>query len=588
MSLAQFPAFPPAPNLNRTSPPAGAPSQISSASPTGGHRACCENGRPILTDPHTGQTVCSCQYPPGLVSYPRAALPPGLESVYSASAYAAAVSQGYVALGAEGSAFYSPLGSSPYDLKESAEAWRQLAAAQPGFPYDPMSMYPYGPGKNATRENTNTLKAWLYEHRKNPYPTKGEKIMLAIITKMTLTQVSTWFANARRRLKKENKMTWSPRNRSEDGSDDVDNNDDDDDCGDSRRRDVISPAHELDITSSKPSSPLLSPDSDHPMENNNRPYKERIIRVDDDDISEDEDDDDDASRDSFHHRRLMAEAMAERERHLASRDRSPLRVTSSVDSREELSEARCKTIDKNSERRSHGDSRSLDCGEPFSKTPNSGQSSGEASSLSPNRNSASATPPVTRPKIWSISDFINTTSSSSSTTSATSLSSSPISSSSIISSTLQTSLSSTGKSAFLNSSIPSTSPQRPHPSQGFLFLPPAAAAHWPAAAARFAGLGGHFPLALTHTPLSYPYNLTTSSAARAGLEAHVHAAQMAARAAAEGVASRDGTSSGEKLSLHPHFPRLPASSIFSPARDIDGVRQQVMAPSRLVVDSSLR
>ncbi len=40
--------------------------------------------------------------------------------------------------------------------------------------------------------------------------------MLAIITKMTLTQVSTWFANARRRLKKENKVTWAPRNRSED------------------------------------------------------------------------------------------------------------------------------------------------------------------------------------------------------------------------------------------------------------------------------------------------------------------------------------------------------------------------------------
>ena len=85
--------------------------------------------------------------------------------------------------------------------------------------------------KNATRETTNTLKAWLYEHRKNPYPTKGEKIMLAIITKMTLTQVSTWFANARRRLKKENKMTWSPRNRCGDGDDDEnsDKNDDDDD-----------------------------------------------------------------------------------------------------------------------------------------------------------------------------------------------------------------------------------------------------------------------------------------------------------------------------------------------------------------------
>lgn len=45
--------------------------------------------------------------------------------------------------------------------------------------------------KNATRETTSTLKAWLQEHQKNPYPTKGEKIMLAIITRMTLTQVQT-------------------------------------------------------------------------------------------------------------------------------------------------------------------------------------------------------------------------------------------------------------------------------------------------------------------------------------------------------------------------------------------------------------
>ena len=55
--------------------------------------------------------------------------------------------------------------------------------------------------------------------------------MLAIITKMTLTQVSTWFANARRRLKKENKMTWSPRNRcgDDDDDDDADKNEDSDD-----------------------------------------------------------------------------------------------------------------------------------------------------------------------------------------------------------------------------------------------------------------------------------------------------------------------------------------------------------------------
>jgi hypothetical protein len=58
--------------------------------------------------------------------------------------------------------------------------------------------------KNATRETTGPLKAWLSQHKKNPYPTKGEKVMLAISTRMTLTQVSTWFANARRRMKKDN------------------------------------------------------------------------------------------------------------------------------------------------------------------------------------------------------------------------------------------------------------------------------------------------------------------------------------------------------------------------------------------------
>ncbi|KAH8019662.1 hypothetical protein HPB51_020473 [Rhipicephalus microplus] len=124
-----------------------------------------------------------------------------------------------------------------FDLKENLEAWRNLPyAASMYYPYDSAAIagYPFANGygmdlngarrKNATRETTSTLKAWLNEHRKNPYPTKGEKIMLAIITKMTLTQVSTWFANARRRLKKENKMTWSPRNRCDD-DDDADGDD---------------------------------------------------------------------------------------------------------------------------------------------------------------------------------------------------------------------------------------------------------------------------------------------------------------------------------------------------------------------------
>ncbi|XP_030644377.1 iroquois-class homeodomain protein IRX-4b [Chanos chanos] len=119
--------------------------------------------------------------------------------------------------------------TSPYSLGKLGEkdgTHTKVTQSPAYYPYDhPFGHYQYdryGCGsvdvgarrKNATRETTSTLKAWLQEHKKNPYPTKGEKIMLAIITKMTLTQVSTWFANARRRLKKENKMTWSPRNKS--------------------------------------------------------------------------------------------------------------------------------------------------------------------------------------------------------------------------------------------------------------------------------------------------------------------------------------------------------------------------------------
>ena len=45
-----------------------------------------------------------------------------------------------------------------------------------------MAQYLHGAGtrKNATRESTAQLKNWLKEHQKNPYPTKAEKIMLAL------------------------------------------------------------------------------------------------------------------------------------------------------------------------------------------------------------------------------------------------------------------------------------------------------------------------------------------------------------------------------------------------------------------------
>ncbi|XP_034552176.1 iroquois homeobox 7 [Notolabrus celidotus] len=113
-----------------------------------------------------------------------------------------------------------------FDLK-AASSYHHALLARGGAFYAP-----YRPGagaedpgrvaKVATRESTGALKAWLNEHLKNPYPTKGEKIMLAIITKMSLTQVSTWFANARRRLKKENRVSWASKGKSDEEEEEED------------------------------------------------------------------------------------------------------------------------------------------------------------------------------------------------------------------------------------------------------------------------------------------------------------------------------------------------------------------------------
>ncbi|CAL8243345.1 unnamed protein product [Lota lota] len=164
---------------------------------------------------------------------PSGALSNVLSTMYG-SPFAAAQGYGAFLPYSNEISIFNQLGAQ-YELKDSP------GVQHPGFAHHHPAFYPYGQyqfgdpsrPKNATRESTSTLKAWLSEHRKNPYPTKGEKIMLAIITKMTLTQVSTWFANARRRLKKENKMTWTPRSRTDEEGN-VYNSDHEGDEGDKR------------------------------------------------------------------------------------------------------------------------------------------------------------------------------------------------------------------------------------------------------------------------------------------------------------------------------------------------------------------
>ncbi|KAF4078666.1 hypothetical protein AMELA_G00201570 [Ameiurus melas] len=124
----------------------------------------------------------------------------------------------------------SHMGSS-YDLK-AASPYHQALLSRGGAyfsPYRPVvADEPGRVAKVASRESTGALKAWLSEHLKNPYPTKGEKIMLAIVTKMSLTQVSTWFANARRRLKKENRVSWASKAKSDEEADESEADEDED------------------------------------------------------------------------------------------------------------------------------------------------------------------------------------------------------------------------------------------------------------------------------------------------------------------------------------------------------------------------
>ncbi|ALC44350.1 mirr [Drosophila busckii] len=221
-------------------PPPGSLQVSSSANPNPNPNSsrCCDTGRTIYTDPVSGQTICSCQY--DMLSYQRLAAAGGLVAGPGGvplGVYPEGMSAYLSGIAADQPPFYAnPAG---IDLKENLVAggapwpypsmYHPYDAAFAGYPFNSYGMDLNGARrKNATRETTSTLKAWLNEHKKNPYPTKGEKIMLAIITKMTLTQVSTWFANARRRLKKENKMTWEPRNRVDDDDANIDDDDEND------------------------------------------------------------------------------------------------------------------------------------------------------------------------------------------------------------------------------------------------------------------------------------------------------------------------------------------------------------------------
>jgi len=50
------------------------------------------------------------------------------------------------------------------------------------------------------KETTDYLKAWLHRHSDHPYPSEEEKKQLCLATGLSMSQVSNWMINARRRI----------------------------------------------------------------------------------------------------------------------------------------------------------------------------------------------------------------------------------------------------------------------------------------------------------------------------------------------------------------------------------------------------
>uniref|UniRef100_A0A182JV64 Uncharacterized protein n=1 Tax=Anopheles christyi TaxID=43041 RepID=A0A182JV64_9DIPT len=99
-------------------PPTSGPGGAAGSGGSSGGR-CCDTGRPIFTDPISGQTVCSCQY--DLISYQRLASagiagPGGVPlSMYSAPYSPETMAAYFPAIGADQAPFYA----NPANLKHN-------------------------------------------------------------------------------------------------------------------------------------------------------------------------------------------------------------------------------------------------------------------------------------------------------------------------------------------------------------------------------------------------------------------------------------------------------------------------------------
>ncbi len=58
------------------------------------------------------------------------------------------------------------------------------------------------------RPDNIILYQWVVAHQTDPYPSNSEKVILARMSRKTLTQLNQWFANNRRAIKKTSMEDW--------------------------------------------------------------------------------------------------------------------------------------------------------------------------------------------------------------------------------------------------------------------------------------------------------------------------------------------------------------------------------------------
>ncbi|KAF2743265.1 hypothetical protein M011DRAFT_222651 [Sporormia fimetaria CBS 119925] len=75
-----------------------------------------------------------------------------------------------------------------------------------GYPEEARAMYQHGRNTPIRRRGslpklwTNTFKAWLIRNRDNPYPSDEQKQEWQRASGLSMTQISNWFINGRRRV----------------------------------------------------------------------------------------------------------------------------------------------------------------------------------------------------------------------------------------------------------------------------------------------------------------------------------------------------------------------------------------------------